>query len=94
MWKSIEESFFHGGRCLRFDQHVYYRKALHFMSDCYPYLIKQSPYFKPYIMAYTIEDGSSRMIRIPKEARSGSHDLTCQIGIYKWGKPTSSDESI
>ncbi|KAI9078681.1 hypothetical protein K1719_039361 [Acacia pycnantha] len=37
---------------------------------------------------------SSRMIRIPKEARSGSHDLTCQIGIYKWGKPTSSDESI
>ncbi|KAI9079308.1 hypothetical protein K1719_038709 [Acacia pycnantha] len=54
----------------------------------------QSLYFRPYIMAYTVEDGSSRMIRIPKEARSGSHDLTCQIGIYKWGKPTSSDESI
>ncbi|KAI9073630.1 hypothetical protein K1719_044415 [Acacia pycnantha] len=94
MWNSVEASFFQGGRRLRFDQHVYYRKALHFISDCFPYLIKQSPYFRPYIMAYTVEDGSSRMIRIPKEARSGSHDLTCQIGIYKWGKPTSSDESI
>ncbi|KAI9118726.1 hypothetical protein K1719_010171 [Acacia pycnantha] len=94
MWNSVEASFFQGGRRLRFDQHIYYRKALHFISDCYPYLIKQSPYFRPYIMAYTVEDGRSRMIRIPKEARSGSHDLTCQIGIYKWGKPTSSYESI
>ncbi|KAI9114931.1 hypothetical protein K1719_013944 [Acacia pycnantha] len=40
------------------------------------------------------EDRSSRMIRIPKEARNGSHDFTCQMRIYKWGKPTSSDESI
>ncbi|KAI9076099.1 hypothetical protein K1719_041913 [Acacia pycnantha] len=94
MWKSVEASFVYGGRNLRFDIHVYYRKALHFISDCSPYFSKKSPYFRAYIMAYTIEDGSSRMIRIPKEARSGSHDSTCQMGIYKWGKPISSDESI
>ncbi|KAK4253242.1 hypothetical protein QN277_010569 [Acacia crassicarpa] len=94
MWKSVEAKFFYGGRSLRFDTHVYYRKALHFISDCFPCLSKKSPYFRPYIMAYTIGDGSSRMIRIPKEARRGSHDSTCQMRIYKWGKPTSSDESI
>ncbi|KAI9123810.1 hypothetical protein K1719_005110 [Acacia pycnantha] len=94
MWKSVEASFFHGGRRLRFDLHVYYRKAPHFISDCYPYLIKESPYFKPYIMSYTVEEGTSRMIRIPKKARSGSHDMTCHMGIYKLWKPTSSDESI
>ena len=94
MWKSVEVSFFYSGIRLRFDLLVYYRKALHFISDCYPYLNKKSPYFRPYIMAYTVEDGSSRMIRIPKEARSGCHDLTCEMRIYKWGKPTSSDESI
>ncbi|KAK4266584.1 hypothetical protein QN277_027480 [Acacia crassicarpa] len=94
MWKSVEASFFHGGRPLRFDMHVYYRKALHFISNCYTFISKKSPYFRPYIMAYNVEDGSSRMIRIPKEARRGSHDLTCQMGIYKWGKPTSSYDSI
>ncbi|KAF7813369.1 F-box protein [Senna tora] len=48
----------------------------------------------PYIMAYTIEDGESRMLRVPKEARRGSHDLSCKMGIYKWGKVTSLDGSI
>ncbi|KAI9083771.1 hypothetical protein K1719_034239 [Acacia pycnantha] len=91
MWKSVEASFVYGGRNLRFDIHVYYRKALHFMSDCSPYFGKGSPYFRPYIMAYTIENESSRMIRVPKEARS---DMTCKMKIYKWGKPTSSNESI
>ncbi|KAI9083804.1 hypothetical protein K1719_034272 [Acacia pycnantha] len=70
MWKSVEASFVYGGRNLRFDIHVYYRKALHFISGCSPYFSKKSPYFRPYIMAYAIEDGSSRMIRIPKEART------------------------
>ncbi|KAF7844599.1 F-box protein [Senna tora] len=53
-----------------------------------------SPYFRPYIMAYTIEDGESRMLRVPKEARRGSHDLSCKIGIYKWGKVKSLDDSM
>ncbi|KAI9114990.1 hypothetical protein K1719_014003 [Acacia pycnantha] len=94
MWKSVEASFFYGGRRLTFDIHVYYRKALHFISYCFPSLSKKSPYFRPYIMAYNVEDGSSRMTRIPKEVRNGSHDFTCQMRIYKWGKSISSDESI
>ncbi|XP_028759747.1 uncharacterized protein LOC114718558 [Neltuma alba] len=93
-WKPIGASFFGGGRPLRFDMHVYHRKAFHFISDCFASLSKQSPYFRPYVMAYNLEDGSSRMLRVPREARIGSHDLTCQMGIYKWGKPTSLDESI
>ncbi|XP_054813282.1 F-box protein At5g65850-like [Prosopis cineraria] len=93
-WKAIEASFFTGCRPLRFDMHVYHRKAFHFISDCFPFLCNKCPHFRPYIMAYNIEDGSSRMLRIPKEARAGSHDLTCQMGIYKWGKSPSSDQSI
>ncbi|KAF7833388.1 F-box protein [Senna tora] len=34
-------------------------------------------------MAYTIEDGESRMLRVPKEARRGSHDLSCKMGIIE-----------
>ncbi|KAF7838895.1 F-box protein [Senna tora] len=48
----------------------------------------------PYIMSYNIEDGGSRMIRVPKEARRNSHDFSCKMGIYKWGKARNSDESI
>lgn len=87
-WKAIEAGFFTGRRPLRFDMHVYHRKALHFISDFSAFLCNK------YIMAYNVEDGSSRMLRIPKEARVDPRDLTCQMGIYKWEKSVSSDESI
>ncbi|XP_054805364.1 F-box protein At5g65850-like [Prosopis cineraria] len=89
MWKGIETSFFIGDRPLIFDTHVYHKKALHFMSICYGFSRE-----KPYIMAYSIEDGSSRMLRIPREAKAGSQHLTCQMRIYKWGKSASSNQSI
>ncbi|XP_054792311.1 uncharacterized protein LOC129297968 [Prosopis cineraria] len=79
MWKATETSFFTGARSLRFDMHVYRRKALHFISDCSAFLSKKSPFFRPYIMAYNVEDGRSRMLRLPKEARTGSHDSTAQM---------------
>ncbi|KAF7827922.1 F-box protein [Senna tora] len=94
IWKRFEKSFFIGDRPMRFDMHVFYNKAFHFISNCFPFLSKKSLYFRPYIMSYNIEDGGSRMIRLPKEARRGSHDSSCEMGIYKWGKARNSDESI
>jgi len=34
------------------------------------------------------------MLRIPKEARKGSHDQSCEMRIFKWEKTTDSDQSI
>ncbi|KAF7831359.1 F-box protein [Senna tora] len=93
-WKTIEKSFFTGARRMIFDTHVFQNNVFHVISDCSPYLLKKSPYFRPYIMAYNIKDGESRMIRVPKEARRGSHDSSCRMGIYKWGKVTSLNGSI
>ncbi|WVZ11499.1 hypothetical protein V8G54_016029 [Vigna mungo] len=76
MWKA-KERFFSGSRSLRFDMPVYHKGAIHFISDCSPYLTRNNPYFRPYIMSYNFEDGKSRMLRIPKEARRGSHDRSC-----------------
>ncbi|CAJ1920322.1 unnamed protein product [Sphenostylis stenocarpa] len=96
VWKTKEGKFFSGNRSLRFDMPVHHRGAVHFISDCFPYLIKSSPYFIPYIMSYNFENGTSRMMRVPKEARKGSHDPSCDMRIFKWGNVSysSQDESI
>ena len=93
MWKSKEERFFTGSRKLRFDMLVHHRGAVHFISDCFPYLNKRSPYFRPYIMSCNFEGGNSRMLKVPKEARKGSHDISCDMGIFKWGKATDPNEA-
>ncbi|CAJ1920381.1 unnamed protein product [Sphenostylis stenocarpa] len=92
----MEGKFFSGSRSLRFDMPVHHRGAVHFISDCSPYLIKSSPYFIPYIMSYNFDNGTSRMMRVPKEARKGSHDPSCDMRIFKWGNVSysSQDESI
>jgi len=94
VWKSKQERFFTGSRKLKFDMPVHHRGAVHFISDCFPSWNKKSPYFRPYIMSYNYESGNSRMLRVPKEARKGSHDLTCDMGIFKWGKATDPNQSI
>ena len=71
---------------------VHHDGAIHFISDCFPYFVKGSPYFRPYIMCYDIDNGMSRLLRVPKEARC-SHDLSCDMGIFKRGKVTSSTHS-
>ncbi|TKY63768.1 F-box protein [Spatholobus suberectus] len=94
VWKAREENFFTGERNLKFDRPVHHNGAIYFISDCAPYLKKNSPYFRPYIMSYNFEDGKSRMLRVPKEARKGSHDRSCDMRIFKWGKATNSNQSI
>ncbi|XP_027335177.1 F-box protein At3g26010-like [Abrus precatorius] len=94
VWKTMEKSLLYGGRNLIFDMPVHHNGAIYFISDCFPYFTKESLYFRPYIISYNFEDGSSRMLRVPKEARKGSHDLTCDMKISKWGKVTNSCQSI
>ncbi|KAG5069473.1 hypothetical protein JHK85_001850 [Glycine max] len=87
VWKSNEERFFTGSRKLRFDMPVPHRGAVHFISDCcFPFLNKNNPYFRPYIISYNFEDGESRMLRVPKEATRVSHDSIYDMGVFKWGK--------
>jgi len=94
IWKEKEGSLFTGSRSLKFDMPVFYNGDVHFISDCSPYLIKGSFYFRPYIMSYNFENGTTKLLRLPKEARRGSHDISCNMGIFKWGKHTSSTQSI
>jgi len=93
VWKA-KEKFSTGSRSLRFDMPVHHRGAIHFISDCSSYLTRSNPYFRPYIMSYNFEDEKSSMLRVPKEARKGSHDKSCEMRIFKWGKTTDSDQSI
>jgi len=94
VWKAKANKFFTGSRNLRFDIPVHYRGAIHLISDSSPYLTRNNPYFRPYIMSYNFEDGKSRMLRLPKEARKGSHDKSCQMRIFQWGKVTDPNQSI
>jgi len=34
------------------------------------------------------------MLRVPKEVRKGSHDKSCEMRIFKWGKTIDLDQSI
>ncbi|KAE9587391.1 hypothetical protein Lalb_Chr23g0273131 [Lupinus albus] len=86
----MEKPFFVGPRRMKFDMSVHYNGCLHFISDCSIYLVKNNPYFRPYIMFYYLESGISSMLKVPKEARRGSHDLTCDMNIFKWSNLSSS----
>ncbi|KAE9587390.1 hypothetical protein Lalb_Chr23g0273121 [Lupinus albus] len=90
IWKTMEKSFFVGPRRMKFDMPAHYNGCLHFISDCSNYLVKNNPYFRPYIMSYHLESGISSMLKVPKEARRGSHDLTCDMSIFKWSNLSSS----
>ncbi|KAJ1405718.1 F-box-like domain superfamily [Sesbania bispinosa] len=95
VWKDMEKSFFIGSRSMRLHMPVFLHNALHFISDTSPYIIKSCHYFRPYIMAYNLESCQSTMRRLPKDARRGSHDKSCEMGIFEWGKKGKSlDHSI
>ncbi|KAK7305006.1 hypothetical protein VNO77_42904 [Canavalia gladiata] len=94
VWKDKEENFFGGSRNLIFDMPVHHNGAIYFISDSFPYINKKSVYFKPYIMSYDLNNGKSGKLKVAKEARRGSHDFSCRMRIFNWGKITSSDRSI
>ncbi|KAL2334962.1 hypothetical protein Fmac_016175 [Flemingia macrophylla] len=90
VWKTKETAFFAGARNMKLNMPVHCNGAIHFISDCSPYLTKENCFFRPYIMSYNLENGTSTMLRVPKEARRGSHDLSCDMSIFSWGKNQSS----
>ncbi|OIW14679.1 hypothetical protein TanjilG_33021 [Lupinus angustifolius] len=90
VWKTMEKPFFVGPRRMKFDMPVHYNGSLHFISDCSTYLAKNNPYFRPYVMSYNLENGTSSLLKLPNEARRGSHDLSCDMSIFKWSNLSSS----
>lgn len=92
-WKTMQKDFLPGGRSLNFDMHVFYNRAFHFISDCGRYFEKSSPFYKPYIMSYNLDNGISSMLKLPRQAIKGSH-MMCNMGVFKWGKGTSWSNSI
>ncbi|KAL2332632.1 hypothetical protein Fmac_013845 [Flemingia macrophylla] len=85
-WKLMEKSFFGGSRSMKFNMHVYHNRVIYFISDCTPYLTRGSPYFEPYIMSYNLDNGTSKMLKLPENARKVSHDVDCDMGIFNWAK--------
>jgi hypothetical protein len=94
IWKEKEKSLFTGSRNLKFDTPVFHNGDIHFISDCFPYLVKSSFYYRPYIISYNFENGTTTMSRVPKGAQRGSDDISCNMKIFKWEKNTSSTQSI
>lgn len=90
VWKTMETPFFVGPRNMKFDMPVHYNGSLHFISDCFPYFVRNTPYFRPYIMSYNLKNGTSSMLKVPNEARRGSHDRNCEMSIFKWSNISSS----
>ncbi|XP_058783448.1 uncharacterized protein LOC131658135 [Vicia villosa] len=93
VWKSMENNFLSGGRNMKFDMPVFYNGAVHFISDCSDYFMRSSPFYKPYIVSYNFEKGTSTILELPREAIKGFH-IECDMGIFNWGKVTSSNSSI
>ncbi|MED6208039.1 hypothetical protein PIB30_041352 [Stylosanthes scabra] len=89
-WSKKEKRFSGGSRDLKFDNPVICNGAIHFVSVCFNYLAKGSTDFKPYIKSYDMANGNdNKLIRIPKEARRGSHDNSCDMSIFKWSQSQS-----
>ncbi|KAE9587392.1 hypothetical protein Lalb_Chr23g0273141 [Lupinus albus] len=86
----MEKPFFVGPRRTKFDTSVHYNGCLHFISYCSNYLVKNNPYVRPYIMSYNLENSISSMLKVPNEARRESHDLSCDMSIFKWSNISSS----
>lgn len=88
LWKAMKRSFYAGGRNMKFEMPVYLNGAIHFISDCFPYLTERSPFYRPYIMSYNLESCLSTMLRVPEDA---THDLSCdcEMSIFSWGKAQS-----
>ncbi|KAK2994675.1 hypothetical protein RJ640_026154 [Escallonia rubra] len=69
---------------------VYIDGTVYLMTDCFPYLSRSSPFYRPYIVAYETKNSASRFLKIPKAARKGIHDQSCQLRIFKWNSGSES----
>ncbi|CAI8585353.1 unnamed protein product [Vicia faba] len=92
MWKTMENDFISGGRNMKFNMPVFHDGVVHFISDCSDYFTRLSPFYKPYIMSYNFEKGTTAILKLPREAIRGFH--ICNMGIFSWGKVTNSASLI
>ncbi|RDX61138.1 hypothetical protein CR513_60657, partial [Mucuna pruriens] len=45
-------------------------------------------------MFYNLENDTSTMLRVPRDARRGSHDSNYDISIFSWGNVSIAHSSI
>jgi hypothetical protein len=65
MW--LEENmvfFFFCPKDIHFEILVIHDGAVHFISNCFPYIANGSSYYRPYIMAYDIDNGTSKILNV------------------------------
>ncbi|CAL9008449.1 unnamed protein product [Prunus brigantina] len=96
IWKEKKVHKF-GPRTLHLDIPVFHNGAVHFVPDCSERWVRRgSVYYRPYIVAYDINNDTTRKLRLPNDARKGSDDTlhNSNLGIFKWGSRKSSSESI
>ncbi|KHN00732.1 hypothetical protein glysoja_000400 [Glycine soja] len=77
-----------GGRNMKFNMPICCNGVIHFI-----FLI--ALLFRPYIMSYNVESGdTSTMLRVPKDTRRGTHDSSCDMSIFIWGKASEAERFI
>ncbi|CAK9135130.1 unnamed protein product [Ilex paraguariensis] len=74
-----------GARSILSETPVYHNGVVYFISDCFSYLSKNSPFYWPYIVSYDTQTFVSSFMKIPKDARRGLHDPACRLCIFRWG---------
>lgn len=78
-----------GGRNLLSESAVYQNGTFYLLSDWSPYFDKSSPFYWPYVVGFDPEEGQSRFLKLPKEARKCLTDLSCTMSIFPWEKENS-----
>ncbi|KAF7152970.1 hypothetical protein RHSIM_Rhsim01G0262200 [Rhododendron simsii] len=78
-----------GGRNLLFESGVYQGGTIYFLSDWSPCFAERSPFYWPYVVAFNLEEGKSRFLKVPKESRKGLTDRSCRMCIFSWEKENS-----
>ncbi|XP_073119780.1 F-box protein At5g49610-like [Henckelia pumila] len=86
IWKNLSGVDF-GGRNMAFDLTVQVKGILYFVSDSELYFAAKSRFFWSYIVAYDTKDHTSKLVKIPKNARKGSWDSN--LAIFEWGRRRS-----
>lgn len=90
-WKTIG-NLYKGAREIMFN--VYHDGVVYFVTDCGNDIKKKNQFYRPYVVTYDLKNFTSRILKMPRDARRGSHDISCKFGIFKWGNITSSFKSI
>ncbi|XP_027337586.1 uncharacterized protein LOC113851321 [Abrus precatorius] len=93
-WKKMERRFFTGGREIKFNMLVYDNGIIHLMSNQFPVRQRNSHLYAPCIVSCNLENDTTTTLKLPRGAKKSRIDFFfSEVGIFKWGKVSSSAES-